>query len=391
MKEGEHALALCAGATQVELVVGTLRRLAHKAGANWLLWVAAVLPSCASIAYFGFIASPVYVSESRVVVRSPQQQTASPLGTLLKGAGFARAQDDAYAIQDFLLSRDALKALDSELGIKAAYSADSVDWLSRFGGTPWGEHFEDLYLYYLKKVSVQLDPNSSIASLSIRAFSADTAHAMNRRLLELSEDLVNRLNERGRQDMIRFAVAEVHDAQKKASTAALALAGYRNRQGVIDPERQSALPLQRIARLQDELAESNSQVALLEKLASDNPQLPVFRQRAQLLQSEIRGETARVAGSGSRSLADKAAEFQRLSLEKEFSDKMLASAMSTLEQARNDAHRKQLYLERIVQPSRPDAPMEPRRIRSILVTLVVSLLVWGIASLLAAGIREHHE
>jgi capsular polysaccharide transport system permease protein len=35
--------------------------------------------------------------------------------------------------------------------------------------------------------------------------------------------------------------------------------------------------------------------------------------------------------------------------------------------------------------------MEPRRARSILVTLVVSLLVWGIASLLVAGIKEHHE
>jgi capsular polysaccharide transport system permease protein len=365
--------------------------LLGKARGNWLLIVAAVLPTCVAIVYFGFVASAVYVSESRFVVRSPQQQATSPLGFILKGAGFSRAQDDSYTIQDFILSRDAMSALDDELGIKAAYSAESVDWLSRFGGAPWGDHLEALYLYYQKKVSVQLDANSSIAALTTRAFSADAAHGMNRRLLELSEDLVNRLNERGRQDMIRFAVAEVQEAQNKASAAALSLAGYRNRQGVIDPERQAAIPLQQIARLQDELVETKSQIAMLEKLAKDNPQLPVFRQRAQLLQGEIRAETARVAGAGSRSLADKAAEFQRLSLEKEFADKMLASAMSTLEQARSDAQRKQLYLERIVQPSRPDAPMEPRRVRSILVTFVVSLIVWGILSLLAAGIREHHE
>ncbi len=358
---------------------------------NWRFIVAAVLPTCVSIVYFGVVASDVYVSESRFVVRSPERQATSPLGIILKGAGFSRAQDDSYTIQDFILSRDAMKALDDELGIKAGYSAASVDWVSRFGGAPWGDHLEALYLYYQKKVTVQLDANSSIAALTTRAFSADAAHDMNRRLLELSEDLVNQLNERGRQDMIRFAAAEVQDAQKKASAAALALAGYRNRQGVIDPERQSAIPLQQIARLQDELVETRSQIAMLEKLAKDNPQLPVFRLRAQLLQGEIRAETARVAGAGSRSLADKAADFQRLSLEKEFADKMLASALSTLELARSDAQRKQLYLERIVQPSRPDAPMEPRRIRSILVTLVVSLIVWGILSLLAAGIREHHE
>ncbi|MDH5539597.1 MAG: hypothetical protein OEY03_09345, partial [Rhizobacter sp.] len=338
-------------------------------------------------------ASDVYVSESRFVVRSPERQATSPLGLIFKGAGFSRAQDDAYTIQDFILSRDAMKALDDELDLRAAYAAVSVDWLSRFGAGPWGDHLEALHLYYQKKVTVQLDANSSIAVLTTRAFSADAAHRMNLRLLELSEALVNKLNERGRQDMIRFAAAEVQAAQTKASATALALAGYRNQQGVIDPERQSAIPLQQIARLQDELVETKSQIALLERLAKDNPQLPVFRQRAQLLQNEIRAHAARVAGAGNGNgtLADKAADFQRLSLEKEFADKMLASALSTLEQARSDAQRQQLYLERIVLPSRPDAPMEPRRIRSIVVTLVLSLIVWGILSLLGAGIREHRE
>jgi len=356
-----------------------------------LFLATALLPTGASGVYFGFLASDVYLSESRFVVRTPERQTASPLGLILKGAGFARAQDDAYTIQDFMLSRDAMKALDAELGIRAAYSAPTVDRLNRFGAAPWSDHFEAFHEYYQKKVTVQLDASSSIATLTTRAFAADAAHDMNRRLLELSEELVNKLNERGRQDMIRFAVAEVQEAQHKASASALALADYRNRRGVIDPERQSTIPLQRIARLQDELVEAKSQVAMLERLALENPQLPVFRQRAQLLQLEIGAEAARVAGAGNRSLADKAAEFQRLSLEKEFADKMLASAMSTLEQARSEAQRKQLYLERIVQPSRPDAPMEPRRARSMLVTLVVSLVVWGIASLLVAGIKEHHD
>ena len=70
---------------------------------------------------------------------------------------------------------------------------------------------------------------------------------------------------------------------------------------------------------------------------------------------------------------------------------MLASSMSTLELARSEAQRKQLYLERIVQPNKPDSATEPRRIRNIFVTLAVSLIIWGIISLLVAGIREHYE
>ena len=96
-----------------------------------------------------------------------------------------------------------------------------------------------------------------------------------------------------------------------------------------------------------------------------------------------------MAGSGSLSLAGKAADFQRLALDREFADKMLASAMNTLEQARNEAQRKQLYLERISQPNLPDIAIEPRRFRSVLATFAVGMVLWGVLIMLLAGVREH--
>jgi capsular polysaccharide transport system permease protein len=108
------------------------------------------------------------------------------------------------------------------------------------------------------------------------------------------------------------------------------------------------------------------------------------------LQMEIEGENNKVAG-GERSLANKAAEYQRLQLERDFADKQLASTMATLEQARNDAVRKQLYLERIVQPSKPDKAMEPRRIRGVIATLLLGLVAWGVLTMLIAGVKEHQD
>ena len=61
---------------------------------------------------------------------------------------------------------------------------------------------------------------------------------------------------------------------------------------------------------------------------------------------------------------------------------MLASALATLEQARNEAQRKQLYIERIVQPIKPDEAMEPRRFRGIFATLMLGLVAWGILTML---------
>jgi capsular polysaccharide transport system permease protein len=108
------------------------------------------------------------------------------------------------------------------------------------------------------------------------------------------------------------------------------------------------------------------------------------------LQAEIELETAKVAG-GDRSLSNKSAEYERLALDRVFAERQLGAALASLEQARNDAQRKQLYLERIVQPNKPDVAIEPRRIRNVLATLVLSLIAWGILSLLIAGVREHRD
>lgn len=357
---------------------------------NKLLLITTIIPTGLAILYFGLIASDVYISESRFVVRSPERQAASPLGLILKGAGFSKAQDDSYTVQDYVLSRDALVALNDELKIKNTYSSSKIDIFSRFAGADWDDSLEAFHRYYQKKVEVQLDSTSSITTLTVRAFSPDMSHAINERLVDLAEGLVNKLNERGRQDMIRFASVEVTDAQIKAKAAAMALSEYRNLKGVIDPERQSSIPLQQVAKLQDELISTRAQLLQIEKLAKENPQLPVLRQRVLLLEREIDAESKRVTG-GERSLTSKAPEYQRLILEKELSEKMLASAMTTFEQAKNEAQRKQLYLERIVQPNLPDEAMEPRRIRNIIAVFLLGLITWGIATMLIAGVREHQD
>lgn len=353
-----------------------------------LFWLSVALPTLAAIVYYGFIAADVFISESRFVVRSPERQIATPLGMLLKGSGFSRSQDDGYTVQDFILSRDALRALDEKINLRSAYGKGDI--LSRFPGMDWDDSFENMYRYYRKMVSVRMDSASSIATLTVRAFSADEAQKINQHLIEMSEVLVNQLNERGRQDMIRFAANEVSEAEKKAKFAALALARYRNEMRVIDPEKQSAIPLQQIAKLQDELISAKSQLAQLQLLTKDNPQIPVLKKRIQMLEAEIEIESSRLAG-GARSLASKAVDFQRLMLEKEFADKQLASAMISLEQARNEAQRQQLYLERIVQPSLPDAAMEPRRLSAVLAVFVLGIIVWGVLSMLIAAIKEHQD
>ena len=352
-----------------------------------------IIPSVLAAVYYGVVASDVFISESSFVVRSTQPTTAPSIGLLLKDVGLSRAAEDAYAVQYFILSRDALRTLidDPDLRVDQAFGRGSIDTFDRFGGIGRSTSFEALFRYYSKKVSAPLDSTSSIINVTTRAFTAHDAFEMDEHLLAESEELVNKLNERARGDMVRFAESEVASAKRVSGESAQALAQYRNEQQFFELDKQAAVPLQLVSKLQDELIAAKSELGQLKLLANRNPQIPTLELRITMLQHELEKETARIAGSGGNSYAGKAVEYQRLAMEKEFADKLLASAMVTLEAARTDAVKKQLYLERIVQPSLPDIPEEPRRIKGFAVTLIVALMVFGIVNLIVQGAREHHD
>ena len=112
--------------------------------------------------------------------------------------------------------------------------------------------------------------------------------------------------------------------------------------------------------------------------------------RVRTLEAEIARETARVTGEGN-SLTQKSADFQRLALEADFAAKNMASALAGYENSLSEAQRQQVYLERIAQPSKPDRAQEPRRLRSVFITFLLGLVIYGIASMVVAGVREHMD
>lgn len=358
---------------------------------NRIFLITVIIPTIASCLYYGLIASDVYISESRFVVRSPQKQSAGSLGSLLTGAGFSRSEDDTYTVRDYIESRDALAELEKRLGTKTIFSSPHIDFFSRFAPFNFDDSFEELYKYYSNHIELSLDTQSSILTLKTRAYTSQDTRAINEVLLELSETLVNKLNERGRKDLLSFATEEVKQAQRAAQVATLNLSEFRNKKGVIDPERQSSLQFEKIGKMQEDLLTAQMQLAQLQSSTLENPQIVTLKKRISILSSAIASENSRIAGAGETSLAGKAASYQELNLQREFADRQLAAALSSLEQARAEAMKKQLYLERIASPSLPDKATEPRRIYGVVATLVIGFFAWGILTLLFSAIREHRD
>lgn len=354
-----------------------------------LLWVTVIVPTLISLVYFGVLASDRYTSQSSFVVRSPKSQSSlNGLGAILQGTGFSRAQDDIYTVQEYMRSRSALEKLRQGLPVREFYETKG-DIFSRFNGFGLRGEEEAFYQYYKDKVNINFDSVSGISTLNVTAFDAAESQKINAALLKQGEALINQLNDRARSDTVRYAEEVVRAAEERVQQTSQNLTDYRINNGVFDLKSQSEVQMGLVSKLQDELIVIQTQLDQVRAVTPENPQIPGLKAREQSLRKEIAQQLRGISGSGKGSLSNQAADYQRISLENQLAEQQLAAAMTSLESAKAEADRQQLYLEVISQPNRPDLAHEPNRLYNIVATFIIGLIVYGIASLLAASVREH--
>lgn len=316
----------------------------------------------------------------------------SGLGTFLAStiSGYSEAPSDAMAVNDFILSRDALSHLQERLDLRDYFSQPTIDLIHRFAPFGFRDSFEDLYEYYLRRVQVTLNDHATISTLTVKVFSPEMAQQINELLLQAAEQMVNQLNDRARADLIRYAELEVVSAEDRVREAALALSTFRDTMEVMDPERHSMFHFEQISKMQGELISVRTQIAKFRELAPESPAPTALELRARTLQEEIDAEMAKVVG-GERSLAKVAAKYEEFAIEREFAEQQLALSLGALQSARNEAQRQQIYLERISSPNLPDVALEPRRLKAILSVLGLGVIVWGVMAMLVVGVKEHRS
>jgi capsular polysaccharide transport system permease protein len=350
-----------------------------------------IVPTLLATLYYGLFASDIYVSESRFVIKSPNQKSSqiSTLANLIQTTGFSGGQEQANEVLEYVRSRDALKALERTHGIQAAYSAPHGDILARFPMPIFGERtFENLYEYYRDMVDVRLDTETSTVIVKVNAFNAKDARAINERLLRLSEALVNKVNARAQSKGIAEAQKQVDLATMRAKAARVALAQYRNSQELIDPGKQAVGVIEIANTMIAQRAALQAQLDQMQRLAPRNPSIPALRQRINAISGQIASQDSRVVGSSS-GIASKMGGYESLLVDQEFATQRLNVANAALAQARAEAVRQQFYLERIVNPNLPDAPELPRRLLRIIVIFAATTCLYFIGWMLFIGIVEH--
>ena len=360
---------------------------------NKLFLITVVVPTLLSSLYFGLIASDVYVSQSRFVIYNPQSPSTAEggLSSLLQGTALTGGSYGVNAAHAYILSRDALRQLQNTLNVKSMYSSPNIDPINRFGGLVYFDtSFENLYKYYGEIVSDDVDPTSNISTLTVEAYTANDAQRINKALLTQAQHLIAQMNARANLDTVDFYLKQVKSAKNKVRAASLAMAAYRNSAGVFNPAPQSTAQLQLITNLQAKYIKQQIELAETKLAAPANPRIRLLRRSIATIRAKINQQTDKIVGNPN-SLATKSVPYERLALDQSFSEKELTADMAALEQARIQAQKRDLYIETIVNPNKPDEALQPKRIRGVLATFVVGLLFWGVFSVILGGIREHNE
>lgn len=368
---------------KVRKLAGILRR-------NPWFVAGVILPVLLSAIYYFAIASNEYVSESRFVIKSPNQRSAqvSSFANLIQTTGLSGGQEQSNQVIDYVRSRSALAVLAQDLDVQNIYGDDGVDLLSRYP-RPWGnDSFEDLFDYYREKVAIARDTDTGLVVLRTRAFDPNAAAAINERLLRRSEELVNELNENARTTAIEEATSRVVEAEQRVAAARQAIAAYRNQYAVVDPLREAAGVTEIANRLITERAALEAQLSTLRGVTPDHPAIPSLREQIASLTREIERQTGRVVGEDS-SISSKLPSYDALVLEQELASELLVLAQTTLEGARVDASKQQFYLERVVNPNVPDQPEYPKALRIVLTILGLTLCLYFIIWMFVVGILEH--
>lgn len=367
-------------------------RLRPKSALGWYVLLV-LLPTAIVGAYYMTYAADMYEAEARILVRGRPGASggggAAGIASILgASAGAVRpGAEEAQAVRSFVDSRDAVDGLSQRFNLAEIWRRPEADRVSRL----WYEdpEAERLLRYYRRRVSVEYDLETGIITLKVLAYRPEDAQALAEALLALSEDLVNRFSARTSQDTLRVGREEVQIAEQRVLSARAAVTAFREREQTLDPTASVGSAVQTIGRL--EAALSAARTELQEKQAfmrRDNPQVQVLNNRIAALQAQIATERQRRT-SGDETLTQQLSGYERLQLEREFAERVYASAIGSMEAARADAQRQQVFLMRVVEPNMPERATFPKAMFNTITLLVALTVLFAIGWLVLAGAREH--
>lgn len=338
-------------------------------------------------AYWLLIASDRYVSEASVIIRKTDSVAAPTPDLSMLIAGIAAVnRNDQMLLREYLLSVDMLKKLDAELNLKAHYGDWGRDWVSRM----WLTDMEWFHRHYVSRVAIEYDDYAGVLRIKAQAYESKMARAIADMLVREGERYMNQIGHELAQTQVNFLTTQVDLAQLRFQQASQRLLAFQNKKGLLSPQATAESLNVLIAKLEEQRAQLQTQLASLPKnLDRDHPNIVMLSQSLAAIDRQIGEEKAKLANPTGKTLNITMEEFQRLQMEATFTQDLYKAALTALEKGRIDATRMLEKVSVLQTPTLAEYPMEPRRIYNAVITLLFGLMLVGILKLLESIILDH--
>ena len=374
------------------------RLLPHFAGSAFTLTtfvVMVVIPTVLTALFYIFLATDQYATQSYFAVRSPSGSGASSslLGVVAGISGASSSESaDSYIILDFINSRELIEDLEQRIDLRAIYDRPEADFYYRFDPTKPIEDFVD----YLKMMIVpEYNTTSNVVTLTVRAFRPEDAQLVAENVIAASERLINEMSRRAREDTLRESRDEVARAEQRLRLNSAAIAAFRRTEADIDPTKTAGSQLAIISRLESDISAKRAELkGLRTTMSATAPRVVELGRELAALEEQLRQERDRPSGgaeggAGGSVLTDRLTKYEELQIEQKFAQEAYTSALASLEAARMNADRQQRYISVFVSPRIPQYPLYPEGLRWTGCILGLSLILWGLVSIIFSGVKDH--
>ncbi|WP_417701801.1 sugar transporter [Pseudophaeobacter sp.] len=353
-----------------------------------------VLPIAAVIFYLTAVAEDQYQSTTGFTVRS--QESSGSATDLLGGlASFASSSSasDSDILYEFIQSQEMIAVVDDVVDLRAHYSQH---WPRDWAFSIWPDATqEEMAWYWQRIVSISYDSGSGLIEVQALAFDPETAQAITRAIVKESQIRINALNEQARADAIGYAQADLDEAVEKLKTAREALTQFRTRTRIVDPEADIQGRMGVMNNLQQQLATALIDYDLLRGTVADgDPRLKKGQQLIDVIRQRIDSErqtftsTNTDTGAVGEDYPSLISEFERLTVDREYTEESYRAALTGLALARDEAIRQSRYLATYINPTRPQQAEYPQRFLLIGLAMLFLLLLWSILALIYYSIRD---
>ena len=353
-----------------------------------------LLPVAAVIFYLIAVAQDQYQSTTGFTVCSQESSGAANdlLGGLASFTGSSVASDSDILFE-FIQSQEMIQVVDRQIDLRAHYSQH---WPSDWAFSLWPDASqEELTWYWQRIVGISFDSSSGLIEVQAQAFDPETAQAITQAIVQESQIRINALNEQARSDALGYAQADLDEAVEQMKAAREALTQFRTRTRIVDPEADIQGRMGVMNNLQQQLASSLIEYDLLRgTVAAGDPRLRKAEQLIEVIRQRIDIERQTFTSSNTDTGAvgedypSLISEFERLTVDREYTEQAYRAALTALALARDEANRQSRYLATYIKPTLAQEAEYPKRALLAGLAALFALLIWSILSLIYYSIRD---